>query len=1057
VLLSATLLYAAPGARAAQTSQPTANTQIATERKTADSLYDQGKYDEAKAIYVRLVDFFRDDFYFNKRLGDCYFNAPKTDYVLAAKYFARAYELNPRDSELQMNLADAYIWSKQDRAALPLLRKIVARDPSYPQARLLLARALNTAGEFPEARSTYQSYLERWPGDRDVRLEFAALLSWNKQYSAALEQYHYILKIDPHNLQARLGEARVLSWQGPLDESLAKYNDILSYVPDNEEALRGKAFVLLWMRRYEDAGRLFPQLAKQNPGDKDIQDAQARIARWKAEAAQREAQGKVDALVQAASALASKDDYAQAIEQLSKAIALAPRDDLRFQLGEYYLWGGQKTQAIEIFQKLSAEHPDNLDMLRELGNAQAQSSRLNDAVSTFRIYLQRKQDPAVQLSLANVLRWLGKYEEAEAVYRQVLQSDPSSAPASIGLGYDLAGLGQYQQALQQLDATLRREPGNRECRLAKAQVLRWSGEHEKAIALLKAMQESQPQDPEIASILQSVRDEERQHAAEANARVAAVDVNEQIRAAQEALARDPKNPGTLRKLGELHQEKKDYKQAINYFEQALAQKPTDRSLRLELAQVSSWSGDYARSIAQYRELLNQEPGNRDYRLQVARMLSWAGDKPESIKEYRQILKDHPNDTEARQGLAQVLSWNGDYTASIAEYQQLLSQDPRNRDYRLGEARALYWSGNPKAARAILEELRTESPKDRDVGITLASIQNTLGRQDLALRQLNDLDRLRPGDTEVAQMRRSIVEGLRPVLLLRATPSVDSEDLRIYQSSATLYFHIVPQIRSYVSAGFIPSREPGGDWENARETVFGSTDRVSSWLGLRGEIGANSSSAGFVNPIGEVGITLYAGGRFQFDLYASRRFVNYVPEAVRLNISREEFRPNFDWHPDKYTTLHVDYFHQNYSNTNRNNGGNLYLTRRLIHGERFTFETGYHYYGFSFTRDIYSGFWAPQFFQEHMGIVNLSDKLTSRLSATFRSTLGVNQSHEQGAALEPFRLAGSAQVGGDYSLTDRLKFSLGAGYFANSSLRILGTSPSSGYKAYLASGSLEYRF
>jgi hypothetical protein len=344
-----------------------------------------------------------------------------------------------------------------------------------------------------------------------------------------------------------------------------------------------------------------------------------------------------------------------------------------------------------------------------------------------------------------------------------------------------------------------------------------------------------------------------------------------------------------------------------------------------------------------------------------------------------------------------------------------------------------------------------------VGITLASVQSTLGRQDLALRQLDDLDRLRPGDTEVAQMRRTIMQGLRPVLILRTTPSVDSDDLRIYPASAILYFHIVPQVRSYISGEFIPSREPGADWENARETVFGSTTRVSSWLGLRGEIGANSSSAGYVNPIGELGVTLYGGSAVQIDLDASRPFVNYVPETVRLNVSREELRPSIEWHYDKYTTLHLDYFHQDYSNTNRNNGGNLYLTRQWVHGERFTFETGYHYYGFSFTRNIYSGFWAPQFFQEHMAMVNLSDKLTPRLSMSFRSTLGGNQSHEQAAALEPYRLAGSAQIGGDYSLTNRLRFSLSAGYFANASLRILGTSPSSGYKAYLASGSLEYRF
>jgi len=1089
-LLCATVFVIGATGSAAQAPTTPAEAGTAADRKAADRLYDQGRYEEAKAAYVRLADHFRDDFFFNKRLADCYFKGPKTDFAEAAKYFARAYELNPKDTEVELNLAKSYLWSRQYKAAIPVLRHIIARDPNYPETRLLLARAQNSVADFPAARSTYESYLERWPGDREVRLEFAAALSWNKQYNAALEQYRYILKLDPRNLQARLGEARVLSWQGPLEESLAKYNSILSYVPDNAEALRAKAFVLLWMQRYDEAGKLFATLAKQNPGDKDIKDALAQITRWKAEEPQRQARAQVDALVRAATAFAAKGDYPHAIEQLNQAIARTPSDALRLQLGEYYLRAGQQAQAIAIFQKLCAERPDNLDALRELGNAQLQAGRFNDAVDTFRGYLRRSPDPGVEVSLARLLSWSGNSEEARSLYEQVLRADPSNLDASLGLAQVTAWQQNYVRSLAIYDDILRSHPLNRDALLGKARVLDWTGQHDQALALLESAQKSWPEDAEVASALSSARNAARQRAQGPQARAVPENIDERIRMDRDTLAREPKNLEALKDLADLYRDKKDYREAVAYLELALKQKPSDRDLRLELAQVGSWIGNYDHSMALYRGLLVEDPANRDDRLELAKLLSWSGHKTESVEQYRLILERNPNDLEARLGRARVeswnkqldealtdyaailkvqpdnrdalverarvLSWKGDRAGALQLYDQMLARNPADRDALFGKAQILFWSGHLREAAAILEDLRAKDPADSEVGLALSTIDNALGRQDLALRELNDLDRLRPGNAEVAQMRRTITAGLRPLLVLRATPSVDSDDLRIYPASATLYFHLVPQVRSYVSAGFIPSREPGHDWENARETVFGSIARVNNWLGLRGEVGANSSSAGYVDPIGEVGVTLYGGNKVQVDLDASRRFVNYVTQAVRLNISREELRPSISWQLSKYTTFDLDYFHQDYSNTNRNNGGNLYLRRQLVHGDRFTFETGYHYYGFSFTRNIYSGFWSPQFFQEHTGLVNLSEKFNDRWSMSFRGKLGANQSHEQGAALEPFRFSGTAQLGGDYSPTNRLKLSLGFGYYSTSSIRILAT-PSSGYHAYVASGSLEYRF
>lgn len=1087
LLLCGPMPLAAQGQKAASTD----STAFAQEqRKQADLLYSAGRVVEARALYLRLAPSFAKDFEFNKRLGDCFSQDPRRDLQQAARYYARAYALNPKDPELEMNLGRAYNWTKQYKAAIAVFQRILAREPYQRDVMIELARAQGFGGEVQQARTTYQAYLQRWPGDRDARLEYAAFLSWNKQPEGALEEYRYILRMDPLNLKARLGETQILAWQGNLRESLRKYDDILRDLPDNEDALRGKAFVLLWLQRYEEAGRTFEQAIKKKPADKDVQEALQQIARWKAEEPERQAQAHLDALRQAAEAAASKGDYPQAIELLRQVVARAPQAPLRFRLGQFYLWSRQPAQAIEIFQGLYAERPEDLAALRELGNAQIQAGRPDDAIITFRGYLQRSSDPAVQASLARLLSWSGKSEEAKSLYQQILHGDANNLEASLGLAQVLSWQAQYQQALEQYNAVLQRQPGNRDALLGKAQVLHWSGEPGKALAVLETMQETWPQDREIASVLQSVRSSERQRAQQQEGPQAPVNIDERIRAYRQTVSADPLDVNALQALGELYEQKKDYRQAASYYEAALAIRPRNKTLRLALAKLASWNGDFPRSISVYQGLLAEEPDNRDYRMELAKMLSWSGRKSESVEQYRQILKANANDLEARLGLARVLSWNKQLDEALAEYAAALNADPTNRDAlverarvlswkgelsaalklydsvlihaptdrdaRFGKAQTLYWSGRIREARAILEDIQAKEPKDRDVGITLASVQNALGRGDLALRQLDQLDKLRVGDAEVERMRQSLRLELRPLLTLRFGPSVDSDDLRIYQSSATVYFSVVPRVRSYVYTGFVLAQDPSLGQETARETLFGSSSRVTNWLRLRGEIGANSSTAGHADPIGEAGATLYATNRVQFDLGVSRRFINYTTQPIRQNISRVETRAGWDWQPDKRTTIHLDYFHQRYSDTNRNNGGNLTVTRNLVRRERFELDAGYLFYVFGFSKNINSGFWSPSFFQRHASFANLRDKLTSRMGLSFWGSLGANQSHEQAAPLEPFRLGGTTRVAWDYATSDHLKFTLGYGYFSSSEVRVVN-SRSGGYKAHFAYVTLEYRF
>lgn len=1083
ILLTVALLVAVPSALFSQQVDLSSPAKMAEARQVADRLFDIGKTEDAKAIYLRIASSYANDFAFNKRLAHCFFISRKAEMDKAARYYARAYQLNPKDPEVELNLGKAYTWSKQYAEAVSVFRRIVARDPSNGEAWLELARAQNYGGQPQAAKATYEGYLSRFPGDREVRLEYAAFLGWSKQPEAALQQYRLVLKADPYNLKARLGAAQILGWQGKLKESLQAYEEILRSVPNHYDALRGKAFVLFWLQRYEEAGRVFAQVTEQKPPDREMQDVLRQIARWRAEEPARLLRAEVDALRQQAEAAVGRNDLPRAIELLNQAAARMPQDaPLRLRLGELYTWNQQWDEAIETFRKLTVDQPDNLVALRELGNAQAGAKRLADAAATLRAYLARSPDTGVRLSLANVLSWSANFADAITMYQQILQSEPDNFGAALGLAQALAWQGKHEEALEQFDALLARRPGNREALLGKAQVLYWTGNLEKSLVVLETMRETWPQDREIASVLQSVRDAEHQRALQQAAAQKPVNVDESIQRYQEILSRNPNDSHALQVLGDLYTQKGDFSQAISYYDQALAKLPNDVRLRQIIAKVASWNRDFNRSINLYSELVQQDPANREYHLELAKILSWAGRNTESVEQYREILIRDPNDVESRLGLARVLSWNKQLEQSLEEYARVLQSDPQNRDAlieqarvyswrgdlnaalslyndllirmpedrdaRFGKAQTLYWAGQPREARPILAELQTRNPRDRDVALTLAGVQAALGRRDLALRQLDELDRMQPGNVDAERMRQSIRQDLRPVLILGITPSLDAFDLKIYYNTATLFFSPSPQVRSYLFTGIIPSFDSRGhEAATGREFLFGSYARVTHWLLVRGEAGLNSGIPGKNEAIGGGGATFFLTDNMQLDFDVSRRFINYIPRPVRGNISRVQLRAAWDWRPQRKWGVHLDYYHQRYSDTNRNNGMNLSIMRNLVNGERFQLETGYLYAVSGFTKDINSGFFAPDQFQRHAALANVRAKLTNRLGMSFWGSLGREQIFS-----DPFRLDGTARVSWDYTFSHHFKFTWGYGYFAIASIARAGA-----YTTHTGYASLEFRF
>jgi tetratricopeptide (TPR) repeat protein len=155
----------------------------------------------------------------------------------------------------------------------------------------------------------------------------------------------------------------------------------------------------------------------------------------------------------AASAAEQAGNFDQAVSVLKEATTIDPnRDLLWFKLGDAYRGAStkatdasQKTQdyndAIASYQKALTIKPNDGAYLNNLGDVQAKSGKVDDAVKTFTQAAQSDPTHAAQyyFNLGAVLTNTGKMDDAVQAFDKAIAADPNKADAYYWKGVNLLG------------------------------------------------------------------------------------------------------------------------------------------------------------------------------------------------------------------------------------------------------------------------------------------------------------------------------------------------------------------------------------------------------------------------------------------------------------------------------------------------------------------------------------------------------------------------------------------------------------------------------------------
>lgn len=323
----------------------------------------------------------------------------------AVAFLERFVAANPKASEARLALARALVGEKRYEDSLREFRRLLDEFPDNPDVVYANGVLLLQLGKPVEAEPVLRQAVELGKGDPNpARYYLGQIAEEDKRYEEALQRYDQVNEGE-HEVAAAMRGAQVLTRMGRLEAARERLTKARAKLPD--EAIR------LWIAESQllrDAGR------KQESHDV-LQTALAGTP------------DDTELLYELALAAERLERVADAERHLRRLIELKPESSqgynaLGFTLADRNIRLEEARQLIDKALSLSPGDPFILD---SKGWVQFRLGDAAGALETLKRAFAMRPDPEIAAHIGEVLWSLGRREEASAVWRDAVKSDPANA------------------------------------------------------------------------------------------------------------------------------------------------------------------------------------------------------------------------------------------------------------------------------------------------------------------------------------------------------------------------------------------------------------------------------------------------------------------------------------------------------------------------------------------------------------------------------------------------------------------------------------------------------
>jgi tetratricopeptide (TPR) repeat protein len=348
-------------------------------------------------------------------------------------------------------LANNYEQMHQYGLAADAFKKALALDPNRPELKSALAQDQALSGNFADALKTYQELADANPTDVQPYLGMSQIYREQKDLDLARKMNDKAKELDPKNIEVRYNEVALLQDEGRTSEAITSLKGILDSTTRRTYDLSQRANRA---KMLEQLGFLY---RNSDQYDQAV-DAYRQIIALDAQFAPR-------AEAQIIDTYRVGKDYAKAQQESDAALKKFPNDHTVREVHAQLLadQGKADVAIAELKQSLNGKNDrETYIAIAEVYEKSHNYSEMSKALDAAEKLSQDKADKATILFMrGSMYEREKKYDQAEKMFRQVLETDASNASALNYLGYMLADQNvRLQEAQELINRAVRIEPNN---------------------------------------------------------------------------------------------------------------------------------------------------------------------------------------------------------------------------------------------------------------------------------------------------------------------------------------------------------------------------------------------------------------------------------------------------------------------------------------------------------------------------------------------------------------------------------------------------------------------
>lgn len=845
-------------------------------------LKDHQYYEKSAKIYKKLIgltknkkyqkdideinsfkNYYFKDKYFKDLIKQAQTYESKGEIQQANDYYLKAQKMMPDRYESKFGLAKTYCWINQPQKAMKYYAELLKKAPGNIDLLEGYAGCLATTKDYTHAKEIYKKLFELTKNEK-YKNSIQEIISLEKGLTPKKAE---LARVTPEDkaFSDYIAQAQKYESQGKIKQANVYYQKAQKLFPKRYEALFGLAKTYGWLGQKKLANSLYKELLAVNPNNSDFKSAYNKFLKESKtiksyQTASKTFASPIEDYLKQAQNYETQGNAKAANEYYLKAYNIdKTRYEVKFGLAKTYGWLHNDKLAMNYYQELLKQTPNNADLLEAYANYLKDTKSYSEALGIYnKLLAQAKEGESKKYNanIAEIYFLQQDYQTSLKLYNEIYTKNPNNPDIqkAIALLYFVSG--DFNKSIEFYQKYLAQK-SDKESVLNYAKSLFYSKQIEPAKEILESYVKVYPNDIEGLSTLADI------YMAQKNLQQAACLVNQ-------ALCLKPDNLKLRIQSAKVDMALKDYACAEEKLLALLKANPDNPEILENLGDISLYTERFMQALDYYQCIENYKTVSR-LKYKIAQAHHYNKDYVLGEYHYSGLIKDPEYSRKARIGIAEIKIIQNKPLVARRILNRVLEEDPCNVQAKKNLAISWYTSGDNYNSIKILNSLPKDDEDIDDINYNLAKAYYKIERNDTALEYLqnNPLQSAKTLKSEIKMVTKNAVAPMYEAYYM--APSNGSANAGKYQKAGgAIYYYPKPNFRTFVMS---------------QAAQYGNITNLVSTTALINTVGFESQVTDHLNVRSSFGVEVFSNGPAIFlgsalARYAPNDFMTWTSGYVR---------------------------------------------------------------------------------------------------------------------------------------------------------------------------------